>query len=302
MRRCIIASAAALAIAASVPATAQIAKDEDGGVTVRRPSLMRNLVSAARLEKAAEQQYAQLRAQAVSRKALLAADDPVAARVHRIAKDLLPHAHKWNRRAKDWRWETIVIKAPPVNALCMPGGKIAVFTGALDTLKLTDDELAMVIGHEMAHALREHARARAAKTTLTNVSTLAVGLVIGGNVGELARQGGGLLSLQFNRNDERDADLVGLELAARAGYDPAAGITLWQKMGQVPGPQRPTWLSTHPSSEDRLRRLRAATKDVARLYEKGKARRLSEQKQPPEPAKAPEPPKPVEAAKPPEQK
>ena len=167
-----------------------------------------------------------------SRNALLPADDPQAKRVQRIAQDLLPHTHKWNTRAKDWKWEVILVKSPTVNALCMPGGKIAIFTGILDALKLTDDELAVVLGHEMAHALREHARARAAKITLTNVGALAIGLVIGGNVGELARQGGGLLTLKFNRDDERDADLIGMELAARAGYDPEAGITLWEKMGQ----------------------------------------------------------------------
>ena len=153
----------------------------------------------------------------------------------------------------------------------MPGGKIAVFTGILDALKLTDDELAVVLGHEMAHALREHARARTAKVTLTNVGTLAIGLVIGGNVGELARQGGGLLALRFNRDDERDADLVGLELAARAGYDPQAGITLWEKMAQAAKGAPPTWLSTHPSGEDRERRTKDALKDVMPLYEKAKA-------------------------------
>ncbi len=277
MRRSIIAGAASLAIvacmAASAPATAQRAKDDDGGVKVRRASLMRNLVSAGKLEQAALQQYGQLRAQAVSRNSLVSADDPQAKRVDRIARELLPHTYKWNPRAKDWRWEVMLIKTPTVNALCMPGGKIAVFTGILDQLKLTDDELAIVLGHEMAHALREHARARAAKVTLTNVGALAIGLVIGGNVGELARQGGGLLNLKFNRDDERDADLVGMEIAARAGYNPEAGITLWQKMGQVTGGARPSWLSTHPSSEDRARRMRAAMKDVAKLYEKGKASR-----------------------------
>jgi predicted Zn-dependent protease len=273
MRRSIIAGTALLAIVASVPATAQRTKDDNEGVKVRRASIVRNLVPAASLEKAALQQYGQLRAQAVGRNALLPEDDAQAKRVQRIAKELLPHTHKWNSRAKDWPWEVMVVKTPTVNALCMPGGKIAVFTGIIDTLKLTDDELAVVLGHEMAHALREHARARAAKVTLTNVGTLAVGLVIGGNVGELARQGGGLLNLKFNRDDERDADLIGMEIAARAGYDPEAGITLWQKMAQVARGAPPTWLSTHPSSEDRVRRMKAAMKDVAKLYERGKANR-----------------------------
>ena len=273
MRRWIIASLAGLAIVASVPATAQLAKDDGEGVKVRRASMMRNLVSAAKLEQVAVQQYDQLRAQAVSRNALLPADDPIAKRVQGIAQELLPHTHKWNTRAKDWKWEVIAVKTPAINAMCMPGGKVAVFTGLLDALKLTDDELAMVLGHEMAHALREHARTRTAKVTLTNVGTLAIGLVIGGNVGELARQGGGLLNLKFNRDDERDADLIGMELAARASYDPQSGITLWQKMGQVAKGTPPPWLSTHPSGEDRLRRIRTALPQVMGLYEKAKAKR-----------------------------
>jgi predicted Zn-dependent protease len=287
MRRWIIAAVAGFAFAASVPATAQLAKEDDGGVKVRRPSVMRNLVSAAKLEQAAQQQYDQLRSQATSRNALVPADDPLTKRVQRVAQDLLPHSGKWNPRAKEWKWDITVIKTPAINALCMPGGKIAVFTGILDTLKLTDDELAVVLGHEMAHALREHARARTAKITLTNVGTLAIGLVIGGNVGELARQGGGLLALKFNRDDERDADLIGLELAARAGYDPQAGITLWQKMTQAAKGTPPTWLSTHPSGEDRERRTKAALKQVMPLYEKAKANK-------PPPTTASQPPAAVE--------
>ena len=255
---------------ASAPAAAQ-PKSDDAGVKVKPPSLMRNLVPAEKLEKAAAEQYGQLRAQAMSRNALVAADDPVAKRVGRIAQDLMAFTYKWNARAKDWRWDITIIKTPTINALCMPGGKIAVFTGILDTLKLTDDELAVVLGHEMAHAVREHARARTAKVTLTNVGTLAIGLVIGGNVGELARQGGGLLALKFNRDDERDADLVGLELAARAGYNPQAGLTLWEKMNQAAKNTPPTWLSTHPSGEDRKRRTQEALQQVMPLYEKAKA-------------------------------
>jgi predicted Zn-dependent protease len=272
MRGSIIVSAAAgLLILASAPAAAQLATSDDGGVKVKPPSVMRKLVPAEKLEKLAAEQYGQLRAQAQSRNALVAADDPVATRVGRVAQDLMAFTQKWNARAKDWRWDIIIIKTPTINALCMPGGKIAVFTGILDALKLTDDELAVVLGHEMAHALREHARVRTAKVTLTNVGTLAIGLVIGGNVGELARQGGGLLALKFNRDDERDADLVGLELAARAGYNPQAGLTLWEKMNQAAKSTPPTWLSTHPSGEDRKRRTQEALQQVMPLYERAKA-------------------------------
>jgi predicted Zn-dependent protease len=272
MRRLIIATAAGLAILVSASATAQLAKEEEG-VRVRPLSVMRNLVSAAKLEKAALQQYEQLKGQATSRNVLIPADDPQAKRVQRITDDLLPHTHKWNPRAKQWQWQVMLVRTPTVNALCMPGGKIAVFTGILDGLKLTDDEAAMVLGHEMAHALREHARARAAKVTLTNAGALAVGLLIGGNVGELARQGGGLLSLKFNRDDERDADLIGMELAARAGYNPEAGITLWEKMTKVARGTPPPWLSTHPSSEQRIARIKLNLKRVMPLYEKAKANR-----------------------------
>lgn len=273
MRRS-IAAAAGLVLLAGMPAAAQKAA-EDGGVVVRRPSLMRNLVPAARLEKVAEDQYAQLKAQATTRNALIAADDAQARRIQRITEDLLPHTKKWNVRAKDWKWEVVVVKTPAINAFCMPGGKIAVFTGILDTLKLTDDEAAVVMGHEMAHALREHARARAVKTTLTDVGAFTVGLLIGGNMGEIAKQGGGLLALKFNRDDERDADLIGMELAARAGYNPEAGVTLWQKMSQVAKGQPPVWLSTHPSGDERVQRIKLSLKQVMPLYEKARANRPS---------------------------
>jgi len=269
MRRWIIATGSI--VLAGVSVVAQQSKEDDGGVKVRPPSLIRKLVPAANIEKAALNQYEQLRAQAIRRNALVSADDPQAKRIQHIAQDLLAHATKWNPRAKDWRWEVILVKTNPINAFCMPGGRIAVFSGILDTLKLTDDELAVVLGHEMAHALREHGRARAAKHTLTNIGTLAVSLVIGGDMARLAHQGGGLLNLKFNRDDERDADLIGMEIAARAGYNPEAGISLWEKMGQAARARPLPWLSTHPTSEDRIARMKAALKDVAHLYERGRA-------------------------------
>jgi predicted Zn-dependent protease len=154
----------------------------------------------------------------------------------------------------------------------MPGGKIAFFTGILDRLKLTDDEVAMVMGHEIAHALREHARERAAKSTLYNVGGRVVGALIGGGVGEaIGAAGGNLLTLRFSRNDELESDLIGMELAARAGYDPAAGVTLWQKMSAASKGAPPQWLSTHPAGETRIKIIQDNLKDVAGLYERAKA-------------------------------
>jgi Zn-dependent protease with chaperone function len=148
MRRS-IAATAGLVLLAGVPAFAQKAAAA-GGVVVRRPSLMRNLVPAARLEKLADDQYGQLKAQATSRNALLPADDAQAKRIQRIADDLLPYAGKWNPRAKDWKWEVVVVKTPAINAFCMPGGKIAFYWGILSKLQLSDDEVAMVMGHAAA--------------------------------------------------------------------------------------------------------------------------------------------------------
>jgi predicted Zn-dependent protease len=271
MRRNVIAAAAILAAVlatlASAPTAGQPAAEAEG-VEVRRPSLLRNFVPAAKLEATALRQFSELKDHAARHNALLASTDPASQRVERIIKDLLPHTHKWHPRAKDWRWQVVVIKTSTVNALCMPGGKIAVFTGILDRLKLSDDETAVVLGHEMAHALREHARARAAKVTITRIGTLAVALLIGGNAGELARAGGGLLALKFSRDDERDADLIGMERAARAGYNPAAAITLWEKMGSIARSAPPAWLSTHPSGQERIARLKANLTRVMPIYER----------------------------------
>ncbi len=263
-----LAVAGVMLALATVAVGAQEAKD--GGVTVRRASFVRYLVSAERLEKAADQQYLTLKSQATTKRALLPQDDPQTRRVQRIAKELLPFTEKWNPRAKDWKWEVVVLKAPTINAFCMPGGKIAFFTGILENLKLTDDEVAIVMGHEIAHALREHARARSAKQVLTQVGAVAVSLVFGDNYGQLAQQGGGLLTLKFSRDDERDADLIGMELAARAGYDPRAGVSLWEKMAKAQRGAPPQWLSTHPSSDDRIARMNRALPQVMPLYEKAK--------------------------------
>ena len=258
-RRAFVLAAAAGAVA---PALAQ--------VEVGSASGMRRLVPAETLESSATQQYSQLLAEGRAQGVLVPSGHPQLARLHAIARRLIPFTTPWNDRARHWRWEDNLIASKQINAFCMPGGKIAFFTGILDQLRLTDDEAAMIMGHEMAHALREHARERLAKTQATNLGLRLGAQLLGlGDVGQLAANlGGQLLTLKFSRGDESEADLVGLELAARAAFQPAASVSLWQKMGQATGGKDGlAFLSTHPSGPDRIRELQQNVPKVQGLYE-----------------------------------
>ena len=255
----------AAAGSAALPALAQ--------VDVGRASVARNLVPADSVEQAGTQQYGQLMAQAKAKGALAPPGNAQLQRLRTIAQRIIPFAAQWNPRAAQWKWEVNLIGSKQINAFCMPGGKIAFFTGILDQLKLTDDEVAMVMGHEMAHALREHARARMAKNAGTGAALSITAQLLGlGQVGDLAaRAGTQLISLQFSRSDESEADLVGLELAARAGYDPQASVSLWTKMAAASKNQGGlSFLSTHPSGPDRIRTLQANVPKVERLYRDAK--------------------------------
>lgn len=245
------------------------------GVDVGQSSRLAALVPAAEVEKAAKQQYQQLMQRAAAKRALAPAGDPQLERVRAVAQRLIPHATAWNPRVAGWRWEVNLIRSSQINAFCMPGGKIAVFTGIVDQLRLTDDELGMVVGHEMAHALREHARERMAKNAATSIGANLLTQILGlGDVGQtLAGYGAQLLTLRFSRGDESEADLVGMEIAARAGYDPRAAISLWQKMGQAGKNAPPEWLSTHPSGASRIAELQRNLPRVMPLYERTVARR-----------------------------
>jgi len=271
-----LAIAIALVVVAQ-PSAAQVpaaSGDNEKGVTVGRPSFLRRLVSAEKLEQQADAQFVALKRTAVSKNALVPPNHPQFQRLLRIQRDLLPHTAKWNDRAKEWKWEVQLISSQSINAFCMPGGKIAFFSGIIDKLKLTDDEIAIVMGHEIAHALREHARERAAKTNITQIGGRIIGALILGQAGEVIGAGAGsLLTLKFSRDDEKEADLVGMEIAARAGYDPAAGITLWEKMSKAAQSAPPQWLSTHPSSQARVDLIKKHLHEVANLYQRAKAAR-----------------------------
>ena len=241
---------------------------QDDGVKVGKGSALRNLVPAEGIEKQAAQQYSQLKQQMVAKKALAPDTYPELVRLRAIAKRIIPYTARFNPRAKDWQWEVNLIGSTQINAFCMPGGKIAFYSGILRTLKLTDDEVAMVMGHEIAHALREHAREQAGKNALTKIGAVGVSIATGGKYDGLLQSGAGLLSLKFSRNDETDADLVGLDIASRAGYDPRAGISLWKKMSAVNKSAPPQWISTHPSGPNRIKEIEKHLPEVLPLYQR----------------------------------
>jgi predicted Zn-dependent protease len=242
------------------------------GVDVGGSSAFASLVPAEQVEDSAAKQYAQMLAQADAKKALASENNTQLKRLRAIASKIIPFAQDWNPRAKDWRWEVNLIGSGQINAFCMPGGKIAFYTGILQKLKLTDDEVAMVMGHEIAHALREHARERMGKNAATGIGASLLSQVLGlGQVGQtVTNYGAQLLTLQFSREDESESDLVGMELAARAGFNPTAGVSLWEKMGAANGSTPPQWLSTHPSGASRIREIEANLPKVMPLYERAK--------------------------------
>lgn len=245
-------AAGALPLLAGAPAVAEAADPE-----CQRSSLA-GLVPAADVEAAARQEYLQLMRQAQSKNVLAAPDDPQLERLRYIARRMIPLAVSCNERAREWKWDVQLLRTDSLNAFCMPGGKIAFFSGILSRLKLSDDEVAVIMGHEAGHALLEHARERMAKSGGTSLGLRVLSALLGlGNLGDLAAQAGAqLLSLKYGRDDEREADALGLLLAARAGYDPRAGVSLWQKMAQASsGRAPPAWLSTHPAGPDRIREI-----------------------------------------------
>jgi len=271
-----------VALAASLLLTAcQSEQTTRGGeIGVDRKQSMTTLVSSREVEQQASQEYAQVLAGA-GKKGLLNQDPQQVQRVRAIAARLIPQVSVFRDDAPKWKWEVNVLTSKDINAWCMPGGKIAVYTGLIERLKLTDDELAAVMGHEIAHALREHARERMGRQMATQTATAvgAIALQIFTGVYIDPQLAGTFTQAMFvlpnSRENEQEADLIGIELAARAGYDPRAAITLWQKMSQAGGGGPPEWLSTHPSHDTRLRELQNDVQKVMPLYEKAKAAKAS---------------------------
>jgi predicted Zn-dependent protease len=246
---------------------------QGGAVGANRSQFM--IVSSQELEQMSAQSYAKLRAEA-SQKGALNTDPGMTQRVRAVASRLEPQTRVFRPDAPGWKWEVNVVASKELNAFCMPGGKIMVYSGLISQLRLTDDEIAVVVGHEIAHALREHSREQVSQAIAAQ-SAIGIGaalLGLGGGsaqVADIAYEK--LIATRFSRTDESEADRIGLELAARAGYDPRAGVTVWQKMMSASqGGSPPEFLSSHPAESTRIQQIQSLLPTVTPLYEAAQRR------------------------------
>lgn len=265
IRTILITAALALTTACQSVQTTQ-----PGAVGVERKQMM--LVSEKEVELGAQEAYRQELEKARAKNALNS-DSQTYQRVQKIAQRLIPQTGVFRPDATQWKWEVNVQSSEDVNAYCMPGGKIMVYTGLIDELKATDAELAAVIGHEIAHALREHSRERLSRAYAEQIALAGIALATGAGQDTMAlasQVSAVTFTLPHSREQEAEADRIGLELMARAGYDPNAAISLWQKMAKLGGGGRPEFMSTHPSSESRIRDLEANVPRVLPLYQAAK--------------------------------
>lgn len=261
-----------LLLAGLLSACQTVQTTESGQVGVTRNQLMG--VSAEEINRASALSYRKM-LQEAEKKNQLNRDAAMLARVQGIAQRLIPQTAHFRADALKWRWETNVFQSDEVNAFCMAGGKIGVYSGLIERLQITDEELAAVMGHEMAHALREHVREQVSAQQAARLPGMVLAIVTGNqalaDLGDMVSNV--TLTLPKSREAEREADVIGVELAARAGYDPRAAISLWQKMNRLGGGRPPEFLSTHPNPESREQELQNITEVVMPLYEEAKKKK-----------------------------
>jgi predicted Zn-dependent protease len=243
-----------------------------GVVGVERSQFM--MISAAQIDRISAISYEQ-QAKAAQKKKILITSGPEYERLKTIANRLIPQTAVFRDDTRNWNWGLQLIDSPIVNATCAPGGRITFYSGIINKLNLTDDEIAAIMGHEIAHAVREHGREQVsqalAQNIISNVALAAAGAGSAQSIDAANQIMQYVLVLPNSRQNEREADAIGLELAARGGYDPRAAITLWQKMSkESQGKNPPEFLSTHPSNENRIKELSALIPKVMPLYEAAK--------------------------------
>lgn len=264
----------AVAVGASLSGCQAVSTTGSGAVGVERKQYMFSMLSAEQVNQSYAQSYQETMKEASS-KGVLDRTSANAKRLNSIAQRLIAQAPLFRADAAQWNWEVNLIKSNELNASCGPGGKIIFYSGLIEQLKLTDDEIAAVMGHEVAHALREHSREAMSKAYGIELAKQGAGALLGLGSDTLALADTAVqygMTLPNSRSNENEADLIGLELAARAGYNPNAAITLWQKMTQASNGATPEFMSTHPSSTSRISSLQAAIPKVMPLYERARQR------------------------------
>ncbi len=243
-----------------------------GAVGVERKQYMFKALSAEEIDKASSDAYGQLIAEAKA-DGKLHTNTKDGKRLQQIAQRMKKHVAYFRPDAANWAWEVHLIDSPEKNAACMPGGKIFFYSGIIQELKLTDDEIAAIMGHEMAHALREHSREQISKAYGVEMAKGGIGALLGLDQGTMGLLGAAVdvgMMLPNSRSAEAEADLIGIELAARSGYDPNGAVTLWQKMQATSQREPASFLSTHPSTGSRIQNLQQAIPRVMPLYEQAR--------------------------------
>ena len=243
-----------------------------GVVGVERSQFM--MISASQIDRISASSFEQ-QAKAAQKKNILITSGPQYERLKTIANRLIPQTAVFRDDTHSWNWGLQLIDSPMVNATCAPGGRITFYTGIINKLNLTDDEIAAIMGHEIAHAVREHGREQVsqalAQNVITNVALATAGAGSAQSIDAANQIIQYVLVLPNSRQNEKEADAIGLEIAARGGYDPRAAITLWEKMSkESKGKNPPEFLSTHPSNENRIKELSALMPRVMPLYEAAK--------------------------------
>ncbi len=260
----------ALVMAVAAAGTTASCQSTTSGGTVGAERKQLLLVSSEQLNQMATKAYTQLQTES-AKKGVLNTDAAMTRRVRAIAARITPQTRVFRADAPAWKWEVNVINSKELNAFCMPGGKIMFYSGIIQRLNLSDDEIAVIMGHEIAHALREHSREQVSQAVAAQAA-IGVGAALLG-LGEGATNLTGtayeaLVASRFSRGHETEADRIGLELAARAGYNPRAGITLWQKMLKSNnGSSPPEFLSSHPAETRRIQEIESLLPSVMPLYE-----------------------------------
>lgn len=247
---------------------------DQGEVGINRQQLL--AVSSEEMIQMSQQSYEQVKKDAAA-KGQLDKNPAQLQRVQQISKRLIPYTAVFRKDALAWPWEVHVVTSDEINAYCMPGGKIIFYTGILEKMKLTDAEIAAVMGHEISHALREHGRERMSEEKFKQMGLAGFALLLGTenqNSGAYLMAANALttffVTLKHSRVQETEADEMGLEIMARAGYNPSEAITLWKKMATQSGGKMPEMLSTHPSDDTRIKTMEGLMSRVMPLYEKSK--------------------------------